>query len=148
MYGVSQYVEHKLFFPLFRLNQPIHPSTLQYHLIVNELYESRNSHDRTETKPQRHPVYWLRFKPETTVPVTYTEWGSSVTILPDNRLVDRGFDPRQRQRIFPLASVTGPALRPTQNHIQGDRRSFPGGKAQLRRNANHSPTSSAEVKKE
>jgi hypothetical protein len=37
-----------------------------------------------------------------------------------------GFDPRQRQRIFPLVSVSRPALRPTQPPILWVLGSFPG----------------------
>jgi hypothetical protein len=48
-----------------------------------------------------------------------------------------GFDPQRGQRIFPLASVSRPAL--------GYRGSFPGGKARPGRVADHSPPSSAEV---
>jgi hypothetical protein len=36
----------------------------------------------------------------------------------DYKLVDQGFDLRQRQRMFPLASLSSPALRPTQFLIQ------------------------------
>jgi hypothetical protein len=39
------------------------------------------------------------------------------------------FDPRQRQRIFPLASVSIPALRSTQPPYNGYRGSFPRGKS-------------------
>jgi hypothetical protein len=60
-----------------------------------------------------------------------------------------GFDPRQRQRIFPLTSASRPALGPTQPPVQwAPGGSFPGGKARPGRDANHSPPSSAEVKKE
>jgi hypothetical protein len=38
-----------------------------------------------------------------------------------------GFDLRQRQRIFPLTSVSRPALRPSQPPIQWVQRSFPWG---------------------
>jgi hypothetical protein len=36
----------------------------------------------------------------------------------DYRLDDRAVDPRQGQRIFPLASVSRPVLRPTQPPVQ------------------------------
>jgi hypothetical protein len=52
-----------------------------------------------------------------------------------------GFDPWQRQIIFPLATVSRPALRPTQPPV-------PGGKALPKRDADHSSPSSAEVKNE
>jgi hypothetical protein len=44
-------------------------------------------------------------------------WVSSVSIVSDYRQYD-GFDPQQRQRIFPLAFVSRSALRPTQPRIQ------------------------------
>jgi hypothetical protein len=44
-------------------------------------------------------------------------WGSSVGIVSDYRLDDR-FDLRQGQRNFPLASVSRPALGPTQPPVQ------------------------------
>jgi hypothetical protein len=47
---------------------------------------------------------------------------------------------RQRQKIFPLASVSRPAL--------GIRGTFPGAKARPGRDADHSPPSSAEVENE
>jgi hypothetical protein len=60
-----------------------------------------------------------------------------------------GFDPRQRQRIFLLVSASGPALGPTQPPIQWVPGALsPGGKARPVRDADHSPPSSAEVKKD
>jgi hypothetical protein len=44
--------------------------------------------------------------------------GSSVSIVSDYGLDDRVIDPRQGQRIFLLAPVIRPALRPTQPPIQ------------------------------
>jgi hypothetical protein len=59
-----------------------------------------------------------------------------------------GFDPRQSQIIFPLASVSRPALRTTQPPIQWVPGVLsPGGKARPARDAHDSPPSSAEVKK-
>jgi hypothetical protein len=49
---------------------------------------------------------------------TMESWGSLVSILSEYRLDDRGSDPQQRQRIFPLASVYKPAQGPTQPPIQ------------------------------
>jgi hypothetical protein len=43
--------------------------------------------------------------------------GSSVSIASDYR-VDERFDPRETQRIFPLASVSRSALGPTQPSVQ------------------------------
>jgi hypothetical protein len=51
-----------------------------------------------------------------------------------------GFDPRQRQKIFPLACVSRPALGPTQPPIQGvPGGPSPGSKARPGRDADHSP---------
>jgi hypothetical protein len=44
--------------------------------------------------------------------------GSSVSTVSDHGLDGRGFDPRQRQRIFPLTSATRPAVGPTQPPVQ------------------------------
>jgi hypothetical protein len=46
--------------------------------------------------------------------------GSSVSIVSDYRLDygRSGFDPRHRQKIFPLTSVSRPALKPTQPPVQ------------------------------
>jgi hypothetical protein len=60
------------------------------------------------------------------------------SVVNSNSAGRSGFDPRQGQRIFPLASVSRPALGPTHPP-------FPGGKARPGRDANHSPPSSAEV---
>jgi hypothetical protein len=64
-----------------------------------------------------------------------------------------GFDPRQRQRIFLLASASRPAMGPTQPPAQwvsggGGGRYFPGGKARPGRDADHSTPSGAEVENE
>jgi hypothetical protein len=53
------------------------------------------------------------------------------------------FDPRQELEIFPVVSVSRPALRPTQPPVLWD--PFPGDKARPERDADHSPPSSAEV---
>jgi hypothetical protein len=50
-----------------------------------------------------------------------------------------GVRSRQRQRIFRLASVSRPVLRPTQPPVQWIQESFPGGKAWQGRDADHSP---------
>jgi hypothetical protein len=56
------------------------------------------------------------------------------------------FDPRQEQGIFPLSSVSRPALRPTQPPVKWVPGVLsPGVKARLERDADHSPPSSAEV---
>jgi hypothetical protein len=75
-------------------------------------------------------------------------WSSSVSIMSDYRLEDRGSIPRQRQRTFPLASVSRPALSPPSLMSNGYRESFPGRKAQPGRDADHSTPSSTEVKNE
>jgi hypothetical protein len=52
------------------------------------------------------------------------------------------FDPRQGQRIPPPASVSRPALGPTQppiHGVPGGGGPFPGGKARPGRDADHSP---------
>jgi hypothetical protein len=73
---------------------------------------------------------------------------SSVSTVSDYGLDDRAIGDRSPavQRIFPLTSVTRPALGPTQPPIQW----VPGVlspwvKARPRRDADHSPPSSAEV---
>jgi hypothetical protein len=59
------------------------------------------------------------------------------------------FDSRQRQRIFPLSSVSRPALGPTQPPVQWVPRVLsPGAKARPGRDADHSPPSNAEVENE
>jgi len=72
----------------------------------------------------------------------------SGSIVSDYGLDDRaiGFDPRQGQRIFPLASLSRPALGPTKPPVQWvPGGPFSGGKARPGRDADHSPPSSAEV---
>jgi hypothetical protein len=59
------------------------------------------------------------------------------------------FDPRKRERIFPLTSVSRPALGPTHPPVQwGTGGTFPGGKARPGRDAEDSPPSSVEVENE
>jgi hypothetical protein len=58
------------------------------------------------------------------------------------------FDPRQRQMIFPLTSVSIPALGPSQTPVQWVPGSFPWGTALPGREADHSTSSSAEVENE
>jgi hypothetical protein len=72
-------------------------------------------------------------------------WGSSVTIVSDYRLEDRGSSPGRGKGFFSLAPVSRPVMRPTQPPIQCVPESFPEGKA---RDANHSPPSTADLKNE
>jgi hypothetical protein len=59
---------------------------------------------------------------------------------------DRGSIPGRGKGIFPLSSVSRPALGPTQRPVQWVPGVLsPGGKARPRRDADHSPPSSAEV---
>jgi hypothetical protein len=76
---------------------------------------------------------------------------SSGSIVSDYRLDDReiGVRSRRGQRIFPLACVSRPALRPTQPPVQWVPEVLsPGVKARPGRDADHSPPSSAEVENE
>jgi hypothetical protein len=76
-------------------------------------------------------------------------WGSSVSILSDYRLDDRGSIPDRGRGFFSLASVSRPALRLTQPPVQWvPGGPFPGGKARLGPDAEHSPPSTAEVNNE
>jgi hypothetical protein len=73
--------------------------------------------------------------------------GSSVSSLTTDWTTGRsGFDPRQGQRIFPLTSVSWRALRPTQPPVRWVPGFFPRGKARQRRDADHSPPSSAQAR--
>jgi hypothetical protein len=65
-------------------------------------------------------------------------WGSSVRIVSDYKLDCRGLIP-ERQWSFPLASVSRPAVRPTQPPMQWVRGSFPEGKTLPELDAYHSP---------
>jgi hypothetical protein len=59
-----------------------------------------------------------------------------------------GIDPRQRKRIFSLASVSRPALGSPSLLSNANRGSFFEGKARPGRDADHSSPSSTEVKNE
>jgi hypothetical protein len=72
-------------------------------------------------------------------PVNMRSWCSSVSILPHYRQTGwPGLDPRQRERIFPLASVSRPALKPTQLPIQSAPGVLSRGKERPGRDPNHS----------
>jgi hypothetical protein len=74
---------------------------------------------------------------------------SSGSIVCDYGLDDRAIDPRQVQRIFPLASVSRQALWPTQPPVQWVSGILsPGVKARRWRDADNSPPSSAEFENE
>jgi hypothetical protein len=66
----------------------------------------------------------------------------SLTDFPDTEAVGRG------KGFFSVTSVSRPALRPTQPPVQWFRGSFPGSKSWPESDADHSPTSSAEVENE
>jgi hypothetical protein len=79
------------------------------------------------------------------------EPGSSVIIVFGYRLDYRGIEvrfPAEAKGFFPLASVSRPALGPTQPPVMGTGDLFPGAKARPGREADHSPQSSAEVENE
>jgi hypothetical protein len=80
----------------------------------------------------------------------YLELGSSVSIVSDYTLDDQGLIPSQeRQRIFPLASVSRPALSPIQPPVQWVTGGpLPRGKVRPGHDADHSPPFSSEVKNE
>jgi hypothetical protein len=75
------------------------------------------------------------------------EIAQSVQCLATNWTTGRSrFDRRQGQSIFPLASVSRPALGQTQPPVQWELGGpIPRGKARQGRDADHSPPSSAEV---
>jgi hypothetical protein len=76
--------------------------------------------------------------------------GSSVSIVSDYGLDDWAIGVRspEEQSIFPLTSVSRPALRPTQPPVKWVPWVLSRDKARPARDADHSPTSSAEVKNE
>jgi hypothetical protein len=65
-------------------------------------------------------------------------WGSSVSIVSDYRLGDRGSIPAEAKD-FPLASVSRPALRPTHSPVQWVPGVVSGGKMRLGRDTDHTP---------
>jgi hypothetical protein len=80
----------------------------------------------------------------------YHELGSVVSIGSDYGQDDGGFDSCQRQRIFPVTSVSRLVVGPTQppeEWVLGGR-AFPGGKLWPGHGTDHSPPSSAKVKEE
>jgi hypothetical protein len=82
-----------------------------------------------------------------TVQAKYRSRGSSGSIVSTTER--SGFDPRQGQRIFPLSSVSRPALGPTQPPVQWVPGVLsPGVKARPMRDADHSPPSNDEVENE
>jgi hypothetical protein len=74
-------------------------------------------------------------------------WGLSQysVWLRAGRSGDQGSIPDRGERIFPLASVSRPALGPTQPRTMGTGGPFPGGKAWPGRDADQSPPSSVVV---
>jgi hypothetical protein len=77
--------------------------------------------------------------------------GSSVSIVSGYGLDDRAIEVRSPAgaRIFPIASVSRPALEPTQPPVQWVPGVLsPGVKARPRRDADHSTPSSAEIENE
>jgi hypothetical protein len=78
------------------------------------------------------------------------EPGSSVSTVSGYGLDDRTIEVRSpaEAKGFPVTSVSRPALGPIQPPVQWVRCSFPGAKARLGRDADHSPPSSAEVENE
>jgi hypothetical protein len=77
-------------------------------------------------------------------------WGNSSQYSVWLQIAWLGFNPQQRQRIFPQASVSRPALRHTQPPVQWVGNSSPAvlsqGKVWPGHDADHSPPSSAKVK--
>jgi hypothetical protein len=76
-------------------------------------------------------------------------WGSSVSIISDYRLAERNSIPGRGKQLFlqPLVVQTSSEAHPA-SHPMGTGGSFPRGKTQPGREADHSPPSSAEVKNE
>jgi hypothetical protein len=82
-------------------------------------------------------LYILTFEPGSSVGIVLTtDWTFGRS----------GFVPRQGQRIFPLTSVSRPAMEPTQLPVQWVPGVLSPGKARPGRDADHSPPSSAEVR--
>jgi hypothetical protein len=81
------------------------------HMLVHVLCTHTHAHAHTQTRS----LLLLRLY---STSVIVWSWGSSVSIVSDYRVDDPVFNPRQRQRIFPLPCVSRTALRPTQLPIQ------------------------------
>jgi hypothetical protein len=127
-------------------------------------YEQTFEHEQPFTSPpaaitSRHPVQWntggWKCSHKNTylaslITVTGAGVAQSVQCLTTGWTTGwSGFDPRRGQRIFPLTSVTRPALGSTQPPVQwGTGGSFAGVKARPGRDADHSPPSSVEVENE
>jgi hypothetical protein len=74
---------------------------------------------------------------------------TAVSIVCDYRVDNWGSIPDTGRGIFSLTSASRTALGCTQHPVQWVLEgSFPGGKVRLKRDTDHSPPSSAEVKKE
>jgi hypothetical protein len=74
--------------------------------------------------------------------------GAGVALTKDWKTERSGLDSRQGKRIFPLPSVSRLALGPTQPTVQWVPGSFPQGKVQPGRDADHAPPSSVKAKNE
>jgi hypothetical protein len=75
-------------------------------------------------------------------------WGSSVSIVSDYRMDDRGRSPAEVKYISPILCVQTRSEAHPASYPMGTGGPFPGGKALPSRDADHSPPSSAEVKNE
>jgi hypothetical protein len=77
----------------------------------------------------------------TEINIDLRRWGSYVIVVSDYRLENRVIGVRSPAgaKVFPVNSVSRPALRPTHPPIQLVRESFPGGKARPGPEADHSP---------
>jgi hypothetical protein len=95
--------------------------------------------------PLTHTTSWRGIRLST----RKLEPGSSVSIVSWLRTGRPEFDPQQRQRIFPLTSAYRPARSGAHpaSYTVGTGGSFPGDKERPGRDTDHSPPSSAEVKK-
>jgi hypothetical protein len=79
---------------------------------------------------------------------SFRSWGNSANIATDYRLDDWDSIPGKGKEFFFLATVSRPALRPTQSPIQWVPGSFPGGIVRPGSDTDHSPLCNGEIKKE